>query len=61
MRPLEIPSAVRIGRRLDDPGVWLLIGLYFLAGYAILVAFFRPKSSAEWLAVLGLGTLWNIY
>lgn len=55
------PSALKVGRELDSRTVWILIGLYFLLGYAILWAFLKPKYVHEWLLLAGAGFLWNVF
>lgn len=59
--PRNIPSSIAVARTIRTWWIWMLVAAYFVIGWAILFAFFRPKTTEGIIAVLGGGVLWNIF
>ena len=59
--PRKLPSSVDIGRTLRSPFFWSLIGAYYLLGFLLLWAFFKPRTYTQAIAVAVGSVLWDTF
>lgn len=59
--PHNIPSAPEIAVKLKKPYVWMIVGTYYVLGFAILQQFFQPKAFEQWMTVAVGSVLWDTF